>query len=48
MIYDFLFNFKVMFKYLKSVLYIYCNLDIVYLNSELYRFKKWCIVIIYM
>lgn len=48
MIYDFLFNFKVMFKYLKSVLYIYYNLDIVYFNNELYSFKKWCIVIIYM
>lgn len=47
MTYDFLFNFKVMFRYLKSVSHIHCNLDTVYLNSELYSFKKWCIAIIY-
>lgn len=47
MTYDFSFNFKVMFKYLKSVSHIHYNLDIVHLNSELHSFKKWCIAIIY-
>lgn len=47
MTYDFLFNFKVMFRYLKSVSHIHCNLDTVYLKSELHSFKKWCIAILY-
>lgn len=48
MTYDFLFNFKVIFRYLKSVSHIHCNLDTVYLKSELHSFKKWCIAMIYM